>query len=98
MKFEYTTSFVSVTYEQEERGVWIFKSKKPTVAPNPASLYDDPEYQRLLREKGDAGWELVSVQPLLRGAYSYQPTPNASYGFGYSLTAGYYLFWKRVVE
>jgi hypothetical protein len=43
---------------------------------------------------GQDGWELVSVRPLLLGvgqAIGYA-------GLGYSLTAGYYLFWKRVIE
>ena len=43
---------------------------------------------------GNEGWELVTVQPLLKGVYQ-----AAGYGgYGYSLTAGYYLFWTRIIE
>jgi hypothetical protein len=41
---------------------------------------------------GRQGWELVTVQPLLKGIYA---KGNAQVGFGYSLTAGYYFFWKK---
>jgi hypothetical protein len=43
---------------------------------------------------GSEGWELVNVQPLLKGVRD----ALGNSGMGYSLTAGYYLFWKRAVE
>lgn len=97
MAFEYSTNFVPVTYEKEERGVWIFKKEMLPASPNPSSVYDNPEYQQHMSEMGKDGWELVSVQPLLRGLYQYQKDQHSGFGLGYSLTAGYYLFWKREI-
>lgn len=94
MKYEYTTTYAPVEYGPEKGG--LLSGNKPAAIPEPASLFGSDTYQRMLQHMGDQGWELVSVQPLLRGSYQYQSTPGQSYGFGYPLTAGYYLFWKRV--
>jgi hypothetical protein len=81
-------------YEDRERGVWIFKEEQPPCEPIVDLLTDNPAYAQNLNRLGNEGWELVSVQPLLRGI-----TRLAGYvGIGYSITAGYYLFWKRAVE
>ncbi|MDE2394402.1 MAG: hypothetical protein KGM91_03105 [Burkholderiales bacterium] len=95
MAFEYQASFVAVTYDKEQRGVWLFKEDLLPTTPNPGSLYNNPEYQKHMAAMGKAGWELVSVQPLLRGVSQYDKSEHCSFGLGYSLTAGYYLFWKR---
>ncbi|CAJ3469029.1 Uncharacterised protein [Burkholderia pseudomallei] len=98
MAFEYYTSFVPVTYDKEERGAWIFKKEMLPVSPNPGSVYDDPVYQKHMSDMGRDGWELVSVQPLLRGLYQFQKDQHSGFGLGYSLTAGYYMFWKRAIK
>jgi hypothetical protein len=84
VKFEYRTTFFPVEYEAEERGVWVFKERKPPNNPDENSLIESPEYQRQMREMGDEGWDLAGVQSLLRGTYTLVGTA----GFGYSLTAG----------
>lgn len=94
-KYEYETDFIPVTYEREERGLWIFKREALPVSPDPSSLCGNPEYIARMQEMGQNGWELIAVQPLLRGMYQYERDNNSGFGFGYSLTAGYYLFWKR---
>jgi hypothetical protein len=58
------------------------------------SLTDNPENARHLNRLGNEGWELVNAQPLLKGVWRQEGCA----GIGYSLTAGYYLFWKRVFE
>ncbi len=81
-KYEYQTSFFPVTsYEYNHHGTHQ--------SPDPESFYDNNEYKKHMAEMGTKGWELISVQPLLRGAYGYD--------YGYSLTAGYFLFWKRIL-
>lgn len=94
MRFEYLTTFVPIYYEIEESGVWVFKEKEPPRKPLVESLTDNPAYAQHLNRLGNEGWELVSVQPLLKGVGKVWG-PAA---VGYSLTAGYYLFWKRVAE
>ena len=94
MKFEYLTTFVPMSYESEESGVWVFKERYPPRIPIVESLADNSEYAEHLNRLGNEGWELVSAQPLLKGVYRM----HGLAGMGYSLTAGYYLFWKRAVE
>jgi hypothetical protein len=94
MRFEYLATFVPVAYEKEERGAWLFKEVRPLRMPIIESLNDNPEYARHLNRLGDKGWELVNAQPLLKGVWR----QDGYAGIGYSLTAGYYLFWKRAVE
>ena len=94
MRFEYLTTFVPVAYQSVEKRVWVFKETEPPRKPIVESLTDNPAYAEHLNRLGSAGWELVNVQPLLKGvreAMGYE-------GIGYSLTAGYYFFWKRSVE
>lgn len=80
--FEHYTSFAPITFKEEQS----FLSNPPQT-PDIDSMLDDADYQRHLREMGAEGWELVSVQPLLKGVI----TGVAAY----AITAGYFLFWKR---
>jgi hypothetical protein len=96
MKFEYQTTFVHVSYEEEESGALVFKEKHPPRIPIVESLTGNPNYEQHLRQMGQDGWELVSAQPLLLGVGHQNAIGYA--GWGYSLTAGYYLFWKRRFE
>jgi hypothetical protein len=81
-------------YECADRGVWIFKEELLPHKPIVESLTDNPAYAQNLNRLGNEGWELVNVQPLLKGVWRV----GGRSGLGYSLTAGYYLFWKRAVE
>jgi hypothetical protein len=99
MRFEYLTTFVSVDYESVERGVWVFKEEQPPCEPIVESLTDSPDYAQQMNRLGNEGWELVAAQPILRGiTVQMGHGPPGQFGYGYSLTAGYYLFWKRAIE
>jgi len=91
---EHTVTYVPVRYEAGRRGGFL---KGPTLLtePDPSSLSQDASFDRLFLQMGKEGWELVSVQPLLRGQYD--TGGGFPYGLGYSITAGYYFFWKRPV-
>jgi hypothetical protein len=89
---EHTVTYIPVRYQEGRRGV-IFKGPALQTEPVPASLSQDANFERLFRQMGQEGWELVSVQPLLRGQYDIGG--GFPYGLGYSITAGYYFFWKR---
>lgn len=99
MKFEYTTSYVPVSYDADKAKRGRFKETPMPSRPDPNSLLDSDEYKRLLRDMGNEGWELVTVQPVLRASHAVK---NAFWyggsGVSSSVTAGYYFFWKRVVE
>lgn len=94
MRFEYKTTFFPVEYRERENGVWILKANEIARDPDEASLLASEDYQEHLHEMGNQGFELVSVQPLLRGVFTLVGTG----GFGYPLTAGYYFFWKKTIE
>ena len=107
-RFEYKTTYVSVTYDADivksRRGKvgklldTVLDSKPMPANPDPDSLLNNPEYENTLREMGKDGWELVSVQPLLRASHAVVNSINTGQaGLSSSITAGYYLFWKRVV-
>ncbi len=94
MRFEYHTTFAPVDYHKVESRGWIFKEELPPYQPIIESLTINPAYEQHLESMGYEGWELVSVQPLLKGVWK----ASGYTGMGYSLTAGYYLFWKRALE
>lgn len=95
MKFQYLTTFFPVEYPIDERGKWIFKESGFPDTPDESSLYAKPEYQEQMLFMGQEGWELISVQPLLEGVCAFPQNVGA---IAYSITAGYYFFWKRVTE
>jgi hypothetical protein len=90
--FEHTVTYIPVQYREGDGGT-IFKGPALRTEPDPTSLTQDPNFERLFRHMGREGWELVGVQPLLRGQYD--RGGGFPYGLGYAITAGYYFFWKR---
>jgi hypothetical protein len=84
MEFKYATSFLPVAYDGS-------KPKLPL-------LTDDSNCQDHLNQMGRECWELVSVQPLLFGDYYYGHGKTNLSAYGYSLTFGYYFFWKKAIQ
>jgi len=95
MQFEYHTNYFPIEYLTTTKQVLFSKKELDPAYPLPESLIQNTEYLNLLKEMGNLGWELVSVQPLLRSIYRSDRLGEGAYGYGYSLTAGYYFFWKR---
>lgn len=94
--FEHTTTYVPVQYRVDQQGFWLFKRDSPLPRqPLAESLYQAPEYESQLSEMGALGWELVSVQALLRGVHHLTQGQGGTVPASYSLTAGFYFFWKR---
>jgi len=91
---EHTVTYIPLRYRAGGGG-GIFKGSELQTEPDPTSLTQDAGFGRLFQEMGREGWELVSVQPLLRGQYD--KGGGFPYGLGYSITAGYFFFWKRPV-
>lgn len=86
--FEYHTSFVPLSYQSGDSARFLgMDLSGPPQVPNLDSLLHHEGYRRHLNELGSKGWELISAQPVLQGVHT---------GYSsYSLTAGYFLFWKR---
>lgn len=83
-------------YIRQKSGVWIFKSEGLPMEPDiEAFLSDDHARQHMESFERD-GYELVSAQPVLKAvvqqSQEHGPSP---WGFGYPVTAGFVLFWKR---
>jgi hypothetical protein len=64
-------------------------------SPDVNLFLESPRVKDHMNELGRDGWEMISVQQVLRGMYEQIGIRNK--GFGYSLTAGYVLFWKRAL-
>ncbi len=96
--YYYHTTYFPVQYEERSRVSDGTETALPDTEPMAESLLENPEYGEHLALMGNDGWELVNVQPLLRGIHESDLNHNGGYGFGYSLTAGFYLFWKKEYE
>lgn len=86
--YEYTTTFYPVMYYEVTKGEIIEQPALP-FEPQPETLYQNPEFIAEINRLGRERWELVTVSPLLRSCY------DEKTGVSFSLTAGYYLFWRR---
>lgn len=103
MKFEYCTTFSSMPYVQgpepsKLKKIVFGKEGEIPTYPDISGFLGSEEHQKQLNEMGSKGWELVSVQQVLRGMYQYNAAADTSYGFGYSLTAGFMFFWKKTKD
>ena len=93
--FYYHTTFFPVQYEERSSQRTGEPGALPDTDPLAESLLENPEYSEHLALMGNDGWELIQVQPLLRGVYESDSSATGGYGYGYTLTAGFYLFWKK---
>lgn len=94
--YEHTTTYLPVEYRVESQGFWLFKRDSPLpLQPLPESLCQAPEYESQLNAMGAQGWELVSVQSLLRAIHHVAQGSAGATPISYPLTAGFYFFWKR---
>ncbi len=97
--FEYLTTFIFMPYLEPNKpsawGKFMGKQSDITNFPDLEGFMKNEENKKHLNEMGRKGWELLSVQQVLRGMYHYQMQSGAGYGLGYSLTAGFMLFWRK---
>lgn len=93
---EVTITYIPISYEKDKNNLSEYE-------PIPESLWEHPQFNQHYMDMGNDGWELTNVQPLLRGMYKIGGNGvsgalvrnSVAYGYGYSLTAGYYFFWSR---
>lgn len=64
--FEYHVDNIVIPYKTLTKGVAMFKHKEDTLEPDDHALLNPLRWAEVVR-LGQEGWELVSVQPLMRG-------------------------------
>jgi hypothetical protein len=95
MAFQYKTVFFPIEYAER----WNqFDETLPPKLAKIESILGNEKYETMMNKMGEQGWELVSVQTVLRGEYNYDSIREGGYGYGYSLTDGFMFFWKKLKE
>lgn len=92
--YHYHTEFVPLPYRSDTKGLSIFKTRLPDSEPLVEQFLQSPEYLQRLESLGQAGWELVAVQPLWRAITPPGNDANGTAGT-YTLPSGFLLFFKR---
>ncbi|WP_339420724.1 MULTISPECIES: hypothetical protein [unclassified Pseudomonas] len=96
-KFEYHTEFSPFQYIVRTKKLFMFKSDEPTTEPDTQRFLEDAERQQRLSQLGRDGWELVSVQPVLRGEVQIGNQNAQGWAYGMALPTGYLFFFKRPI-
>jgi len=95
MKYEFDTSYFPLSYYPIAEGEYAPKPLPP-VDPNIDFFLNESSYKDELIARSKVGWDLVSVQNILGGCYDNRVATNVA--FGYSITAGLMMFWKRQLD
>ncbi len=96
--FEYHTEFAPLHYFVRTKKLFMFKSEEPSTEPDIQGFLQDPEYQQRLAQLGQERWELISVQPVVRGEVHIGNQNAQGWAYGIALPTGYLLFFKRSIQ
>lgn len=96
--FEYHTEFSPIQYIVRTKKLFMFKSEEPTTEPDIQGFLQDSAYQQRLAQLGREGWELVSVQPVVKGEVKIGNQNAQGWAYGIALPTGYLLFFKRPIS
>jgi len=95
-RFEHKTSYIPISYIERTKGFLMFKERDLPLEPDVELFLSDKAAQNHIRGFEAEGFELVTVQPVLKAVVwqnkTHGPQPT---GFAYPLTAGFALFWRR---
>ena len=80
-RFKYQTSFIPVSYEREQRGMWIFKQEALPIAPDPASLYAIRSTRSTWMKWGLQAGNLCRCNRCCEGSISSKRTTRAALGW-----------------
>ncbi|HGP0029250.1 TPA: hypothetical protein ACWMEO_004562 [Pseudomonas aeruginosa] len=99
MTFEYHVESVDVPYKKTSRN--FFSRERHTdesLEPNIQDLVNFPVRRAKVQRLGQEGWELVSVQPLIRGVTEIGNQNAQGWAWGVALPVSYLLFFKRATS
>ena len=97
-KFEYHTEFAPLGYLTQTKKVLMFKSEEPTTEPDIQGFLQNLGHQQRLLELGKEGWELVSVQSVIRGDVKIGNQNAQGWAYGIALPSGFLMFFKRAIH
>ncbi|AHH49688.1 hypothetical protein [Pseudomonas aeruginosa] len=93
--FEYLTEYVELPFKARTVGALMFKRSESTLEPDVEAILDAFLRADSINRLGSQGWELVSVQPLLRGVTEVGNQNAQAWAYGLAIPMGYLLFFKR---
>lgn len=96
--FEYHTEFSPLHYLVRTKKLLMFKSEEPTTEPDVQGFLQDREHQQRLAQLGREGWELISVQPVVRGEVKIGNQNAQGWAYGIALPTGFLMFFKRAIH
>lgn len=94
---EYHVENIDIPYKTLTKGVAMFKHKEDTLEPDDHALLNPLRWAEVVR-LGQEGWELVSVQPLMRGVTEIGNQNAQGWAWGIALPVSYLLFFKRATS
>ncbi len=97
-KFEYHTEFAPLGYLTRTKKLLMFKSEEPTTEPDVQGFLQTLGHQQRLLELGQEGWELVSVQSVVRGEVKIGNQNAQGWAYGIALPTGFLMFFKRAIH
>ncbi|HBO0068216.1 TPA: hypothetical protein NIH96_006378 [Pseudomonas aeruginosa] len=95
--FEYHVENIVIPYKTLTKSVAMFKHKEDTLEPDDHTLLNPLRWAEVVR-LGQEGWELVSVQPLMRGVTEIGNQNAQGWAWGVALPVSYLLFFKRATS
>ncbi|TEO05400.1 hypothetical protein IPC129_30175 [Pseudomonas aeruginosa] len=99
--FEYHIENIDIPYEELTQPVRLLGRQRRTdkaLEPNVDALLGNPLRWAEVVRLGQEGWELVSVQPLMRGVTEIGNQNAQGWAWGVALPVSYLLFFKRATS
>ncbi|HDQ4074433.1 TPA: hypothetical protein P8O34_005832 [Pseudomonas aeruginosa] len=99
--FEYHIENIEIPYQAPLQSVSLLGRQRHTdkaLEPDINALLGDPLRWEKVQRLGQEGWELVSVQPLMRGITEIGNQNAQGWAWGITLPVSYLLFFKRATS
>ncbi|MBM2598543.1 hypothetical protein [Pseudomonas sp. BDPW] len=99
--FEYHVEKIDIPYQNLSQPEGFFSRTRrtnETLEPNIDALLGNPLRWAKVQHLGEEGWELVSVQPLMRGVTEIGNQNAQGWAWGVALPVSYLLFFKRATS
>ncbi|MBU4634031.1 hypothetical protein [Pseudomonas chlororaphis] len=95
--FEYRNEFTPLLYRTQTKGFLLFKTQEPTHEPDINAFLQDPDHKERVAKLGREGWELICVQPVVRGEVKLGNQNAQGWAYGMALPMGFLMFFKRPI-